>query len=120
MQRVPLRTDGFSPHHADCYHGPTGVRPVGDRDSARPLDRLSRWWGRWPRVRRERVGDGHHHPGFRGETAVVLVDAGVFEYYGVGPGVDQLCGVVLVGDVTYDATLPCAGTGGGGGICCPG
>lgn len=45
---------------------------------------------------------------------------GAYEYYGVDPGVDQLCGVVLVGEVTYDATLPCAGTGGGDGVCCPG
>jgi plastocyanin len=36
-------------------------------------------------------------------------DSGVFEYYCTVHGQDAMCGVVLVGDVDYSATLPCEG-----------
>jgi plastocyanin len=39
--------------------------------------------------------------------------AGVYEYYCTIHGEGNMCGVVVVGDVSYDGSLPC-GDGGGG------
>lgn len=43
--------------------------------------------------------------------------AGVYEYYCTIHGEGTMCGVVVVGDGTYDGSLPCqdGGSGGGGG-----
>lgn len=49
-----------------------------------------------------------------GETAqYTFEEAGAYEYECTIHGVDTMCGVVLVGDPTYDATLPCEETGDG-------
>ncbi|MFB6217674.1 MAG: plastocyanin/azurin family copper-binding protein [Halobacteriaceae archaeon] len=51
-----------------------------------------------------------------GETVSHTFDsAGVYEYYCTIHGSGTMCGVVLVGDVTYDGSLPCQDDGGGGG-----
>ncbi|MFB6082040.1 MAG: plastocyanin/azurin family copper-binding protein [Halanaeroarchaeum sp.] len=47
-------------------------------------------------------------------------ERGAYEYVGANYGKAEMCGVVVVGDVAYDVVLPCSGSGGGGGICCPG
>ena len=39
--------------------------------------------------------------------------AGVYEYYCTIHGESNMCGVVVVGDVSYDGSLPCQGGGGG-------
>ncbi|MFB6195923.1 MAG: plastocyanin/azurin family copper-binding protein [Haloplanus sp.] len=41
--------------------------------------------------------------------------SGVYEYYCTVHGRTTMCGAVLVGDATLDASLPCASEGGGGG-----
>ncbi|MFB6082212.1 MAG: plastocyanin/azurin family copper-binding protein [Halanaeroarchaeum sp.] len=50
-----------------------------------------------------------------GSVEHAFPDPGVFEYYCSIHGKGTMCGVVLVGDQQYDATLPCASEGGGGG-----
>ncbi|MFB6070266.1 MAG: plastocyanin/azurin family copper-binding protein [Halanaeroarchaeum sp.] len=47
-------------------------------------------------------------------------ERGAYEYVGAKHGKGEMCGVVVVGGVTYDVVLPCSGSGGSGGICCPG
>lgn len=42
-------------------------------------------------------------------------DPGAFEYVCTVHGESTMCGVVLVGDTAYDATLPCEDDTGGGG-----
>lgn len=56
-----------------------------------------------------------------GETVeYTFEEAGAYEYLCTIHGVDTMCGVVLVGDPEYDATLPCEGgddgNPGGGGV----
>ena len=41
-------------------------------------------------------------------------EAGIYEYYCTIHGQETMCGVVLVGDVTLDATLPCESDEGDG------
>lgn len=42
-----------------------------------------------------------------GETSHTFEEAGVYEYYCTVHGKEKMCGVVLVGDVSLDASLPC-------------
>lgn len=50
------------------------------------------------------------------ESATHTFDsAGVYEYTCTIHGKSSMCGVVLVGDASLDAALPCEGAGGGGG-----
>lgn len=48
-------------------------------------------------------------------TSHTFEEAGIYEYYCSIHGEATMCGVVLVGDVSLDASLPCEGGGGGGG-----
>lgn len=50
----------------------------------------------------------------QGETATyTFEECGVYEYYCTIHGQTQMCGAVLVGDVSLDEDLPCEGGGGG-------
>ncbi|MFB6169059.1 MAG: plastocyanin/azurin family copper-binding protein, partial [Haloferacaceae archaeon] len=52
----------------------------------------------------------------QGDTATHTFDeAGVYEYYCTIHGRNTMCGAVLVGDVSLDATLPCEDDGSGDG-----
>lgn len=44
-----------------------------------------------------------------GSVSHTFEDSGVYEYYCTAHGKTRMCGVVLVGDVEYSATLPCEG-----------
>lgn len=43
-------------------------------------------------------------------------EPGAYEYFCTIHGESTMCGVVVVGDTAYDATLPCEGDSGGGGM----
>lgn len=50
-----------------------------------------------------------------GQTATyTFQNPGIYEYRCTIHGKNTMCGVVLVGDVTYQGTLPCAGDSDGG------
>lgn len=44
-----------------------------------------------------------------GQATHTFEEAGVYEYYCSIHGKSEMCGVVLVGDVSLDASLPCEG-----------
>lgn len=44
-----------------------------------------------------------------GSTSYTFEESGVYEYYCTAHGRTRMCGVVLVGNVEYSATLPCEG-----------
>jgi plastocyanin len=44
-----------------------------------------------------------------GQAKHTFEEAGVYEYYCSIHGKSEMCGVVLVGDVSLDASLPCEG-----------
>jgi plastocyanin len=48
-------------------------------------------------------------------TTYTFEEAGVYEYYCTIHGEENMCGAVLVGDVSLDQSLPCEDGGGGGG-----
>lgn len=48
-----------------------------------------------------------------GETTSTFDEAGVYEYYCTIHGKSKMCGAILVGDVSLDASLPCEDGGGG-------
>ncbi|MFB6133335.1 MAG: plastocyanin/azurin family copper-binding protein [Halanaeroarchaeum sp.] len=48
-------------------------------------------------------------------TQYTFEEAGAYEYLCTIHGPDTMCGVILVGEPQYDATLPCEGDGNPGG-----
>ena len=49
-------------------------------------------------------------------TTYTFEESGAYEYFCSIHGKSTMCGVVIVGDVSYDGTLPCADDSGGGGV----